>query len=387
MKNIMFHQNKWKKDSKYSFIVSLDKHTKTTYVIVMDKRTGHIIFDKNIIGGNKAILKALSNICNPKKSLVILEAGGHGFSCYRFFRKHGYGCKLIAPSSRPKRGKEQKTDRDDAFNQLNYYMAGLLSFVWIPSEVEEDARELIRYRYQKVWQLSKVKQLIQAMMRRYDKEYNLTKSYWTKTHYRWLHSVELLPGARLILDFRLEELSRLSDKVSMIDKELDLFFDKNQQAAQLLQYYRILPGIGRVNGMTYILEGFDLKRFPHANHLMSYTGLVPKKKASGDRDPAMHITKAGNKLFRTALVGAAKFYRDRRLLISSKKLKQLPEELQPFVSKTQEYLFHRYRLLRSKGKPGNKARVAVARELCAALWELSNKVIPAIKYDIFNKAA
>ena len=45
---------------------------------------------------------------------------------------------------------------------------------------------------------------------------------------------------------------------------------------------------------------------------------------------------------------------------------------QRFFFKMQNRLVTRYKHLKAKGKHSNKARVAVARELCGFLWEYAN---------------
>ena len=384
MVNIMSQFGGGKQHAKYSHIASLDKHSRSSYGVVADRRSGRVIFDRNILGGNQPVIRTLSKVINPKRTLVVMEAGGHGFSAYRQFRKAGFGCKLVAPSSKPKRGKEQKTDRDDAINQLHYHNSGLLHYVWVPAAEDEDARELMRFRYQQQWKIGKQKQLIQSLLRRHGAEYTLTKTPWTLTHRHWLKTVELLPCTRLVLDSMLEQLESLEQKLEALDRELDHIFATTEKYSTLCVYYRLLAGVGRVGAMTLILEGFDLRRFAHALNLMSYTGLIPKKHSSADRDPDLRITKAGNKFLRIALVGAGKFYRDRRMLTKKAKLQAYPEIVREFIQRCQERLHYRYRHLCAKGKNSNKAKVAVARELCGFLWELVNKVIPQIHQEDFE---
>jgi hypothetical protein len=59
-----------------------------------------------------------------------------------------------------------------------------------------------------------------------------------------------------------------------------------------------------------------------------------------------------------------------------KYVKTLPEPLQPFLNRLQDRLFSRYRYLCDKGKPSNKAKCAIARELCAFTWELMTQIAP-----------
>jgi transposase len=261
--------------------------------------------------------------------------------------------------------------------------------VWIPGIEDEDCREILRYRYEQVWGISKQKQKINSMIKRHGCEYTLTKSKWTKPHYKWLRGVELPSGTRLVLDLLLRELDSLEAKLVELDKELDNRFAENPRYDRLKTYYEFFKGVGRVGSMTLVLEGHDLRRFPRPSSLMNYTGLIPKKESSGDKDPALHITKAGNKYLRLALVGAAKHYRDRRKLYNKSGLDRLPDEIRELIERCQNRLHSRYRYLCAEGKHSNKAKVAIARELCGFIWEMAVKLNVADRNDVLlmKKAA
>lgn len=371
-------------------VLSIDRHACSSYLYGVDFRTGEIVMDGNIRSGRQSVFERISRLGSKKDIQIVSEAGNEGFSFSRQLTKAGYCNRLIAPSSIPECGKGQKTDRDDAINNLNYHVSGLLRYVWIPQERDEDCRELLRYRYEQTWRKGKQKQKITSLIKRQGKEYTLTKGLWTKKFYQWLHTLELLPMTRLVLDSFLKELADLELRIAAIDKELDGQFLENPRYNHLMKYYEMLPGIGRVGAMTMVLEGFDLHRFPRPSSLMNYTGLIPMKLASGGCDPALRITKAGNKYLRLAIVGAAKHYRDRRCLYSQKGLEKLPLEMRSFMERCQNRLYNRYRYLCDKGKPRNKAKVAIARELCGFLWELIVKVIPAFEkedHELMKKAA
>jgi transposase len=381
------HRNK-KENNRYKVTVSLDAHQHSIYIYAVNTRTGEILADKNIIGGFKAVLKQIKEFGLPKHIMIIFEAGQFGFSPYRLFKKAGYGCKIIAPSSIPNKSKKRKTDRDDSINNLDYHMSGILRYVYVPTANDEDAREFLRYRYEQVWKLTKQKQRINALIKRHGKVFDLTKTTWTRTHYNWLKSVDLLPCARKILDLMLNRLEEAYSDLERLDIMLDNIINENQRYKYLKALYEEIPGVGRVVSLTLLFEGQDFGRFANPSCLMNYTGLIPGKKASGDKDPAMRITKAGNKYLRLALVCTSKFYRDRRLLKSRDRISKLPAPLKSFIDRCQSRLNGRYLYLRGKGKNSNKVKVAIARELCGFVWELNVKVMPLLgDYKDLSKAA
>lgn len=366
----------------YLHIISLDIHDKNTYIFAMDLGSGEIICDHNVQGSVSVALKVIDKLGIKKDETVILyESGGCGFSPARIFAKAGYACKIIAANSIPRKGSgKRKNDRTDAINNFQYFMAGTLRFVHIPSEAEVADRETVRYRRDVTQKIGKQKQIIYAFTKRYGLVFDLTKTSWTKAHRHWLKTITTHPSARFVLDCHLRELEKLEAELGEIEAFLDKLFNINVQYKALKQLYSLLPGIGHVNAITMVLEGGDLTRFPHPNALMSFTGLIPGKRSSGGSDPSMSITKEGNRYLRLALVNAASVYRDYRLVYSKKNIAGMHCAIQKeFLERVQKRLCMRYRYLRDKGKAGNKTRCAVARELAGFVWELATKIAPKLE--------
>lgn len=371
----------------FPIIVSLDVHASNIYMYAVNTKTGEIMADCNLPGKNEAVLKHLDKIRLPRRqSIIIYEAGSAGFSPYRTFTKAGCSCAVIAPTSIPKRPKHRKTDRLDTINNLNYCAAGMLRYVHIPSEIDESNRELLRYRYDLVYQATKQKQKILAYIKRMGIIYELTKTNWTHKHREWLRKLELDSKSKYLLDLMLKNLDSLESQTEILDKELDIIVSTDARYSATVSIIENIAGFGRLGAMTLALEIQDFTRFAHPNALMSYTGLIPDKHESGKNDPALRITKAGNVFLRTAYVCAAKSYRDRRLLRTNAFLKKQPEPIKEFLERLQDRLYSRYRHLCAMGKPSNKAKCAIARELCGFTWELLVVIAPAMKNE-YRKAA
>jgi len=369
--------------------VSLDLHDESTYVYSVDLATGGLLSDCRVMGHYAKVKKHLKKIGPKGRIMIILEAGPHGFAPYRMFHNAGYEVKMIAPSSIPRaaRDRKRKTDRDDAINNLHYHLSGNLRYVDIPSMEEESGRECLRFRCRSVWNITREKQRIHSLMKRQGKVFTLTKSYWTKKHYEWLRQIELSPSIRVVLDGHLMQIQLMEQQVVLLEKQLASFFNANPILQKRLNFYQLLAGFGPINSMAMVLEGRDFNRFRHPKQIMSFTGLNPGKRQSGNKDPIIAITKSGNTALRTAFVGAAKYYGDYRLLHSSKKIEKMPKVLGEFIQRCQTRLNHVYRSLKARGKATNKARVAVARELCGWLWEFCTKIIPVLDKEPLAVAA
>src|SRR5258708_32244496 len=69
----------------------------------------------------------------------------------------------------------------------------------------------------------------------------------------------------------------------------------------LLQVY----GVGQLTALTYVLTLGGKERFKRSRDVGCYLGLRTRRSQSGDRDPQLGITKAGNIYLRSLLVECA----------------------------------------------------------------------------------
>jgi transposase len=53
-------------------------------------------------------------------------------------------------------------------------------------------------------------------------------------------------------------------------------------------------GVGHITALTYVLTLGSKQRFQRSRDVGCYLGLRPRRSQSGDRDPQLGITKAGN---------------------------------------------------------------------------------------------
>jgi transposase len=113
------------------------------------------------------------------------------------------------------------------------------------------------------------------------------------------------------LDFPEPWRSNVVDAVRVID-ELDAEIngiDRELRALGVDHTYvpllMTVPGIAWVLGYTIAAEIGDISRFASAKNLTSYTGLCPKVRQSGASDRRGHLTHAGPRYLRWALIEAS----------------------------------------------------------------------------------
>lgn len=109
---------------------------------------------------------------------------------------------------------------------------------------------------------------------------------------------ELQPALQPILD----TLAALAERTVILDREI------GRLSANVYPETRRLRQVDRVGPLTalcYVLTMEDPKRIEKSRNVGAYLGLRPKQRQSGQRDPELRITKAGDRQLRRLLVQCA----------------------------------------------------------------------------------
>jgi len=138
----------------------------------------------------------------------------------------------------------------------------------------------------------------------------------------------------------------LSDCIQGYDEKIEKLGREKYEHTALL---RQVKGVGPITSLAYVLTLENPDRFVKSRDVGPYLGLVPKQEDSGESQPQLGISKAGDTMMRRLLVGSAQYI------------------LGPFGPDTD---LRRYglRLCERGGKNAKKrAAVAVARKLAVLL--------------------
>jgi transposase len=146
----------------------------------------------------------------------------------------------------------------------------------------------------------------------------------------------------------LETLGALTEQIHGYDRTIEAMATRYPESALLRQ----VPGVGALTAIAFLLTVDDPHRFHKSRMVGSYFGLRPRQRASGDRDPQLRITKAGDTLVRQLLVQAAHYI------------------LGPFGPDTALRRKGLALVARGGGHIKKKAIVAVARRLAVLLHRL-----------------
>src|ERR1700734_4345266 len=112
----------------------------------------------------------------------------------------------------------------------------------------------------------------------------------------------LPPGLVQGLGPVLEQIADMTVKIKAYDRAIKRLTETEYPETQaLIKVY----GVGHLTALTYVLTLGEKKRFQRSRDVGCYLGLRPRRSQSGDSDPQLGITKAGNGYLRQLLVECA----------------------------------------------------------------------------------
>jgi transposase len=353
--------------------VGLDVHQESISVSVLGVGCGDAL-EFEVGGDNRGIgklVRRLKKLSGGSRLECVYEAGPCGYALQRRLEALGIECVVVAPSLIPvKPGERIKTNRRDARKLAEQHRAGTLTAVCAPSEAQEAVRDLCRCREDVREDLMRARHRLSKMLLRRGQVYRAGKN-WTQKHRRWLLGLEWEHAAeRVVFGDYLQAIEHLEERLRGLTAALE------EQAGQdpyrePVGWLRCFRGIDTVNAMTVVAELYDIVRFASPRQLMAYLGMVPSEHSTGSRRRQGGITKSGNRHVRRALINAAWHYRHRPAVGRTLRHRRegQPAPIVALADRAQQRLHRRFfHLLLGRGKPAQKAVVAVARELAGFLW-------------------
>ena len=277
---------------------------------------------------------------------VVLEATGNALAIARIIEPHVSRVVLANPKAVKSATQTAKTDKRDARTLAKLLAAGFLPEVWTPDEQTRVLRRRISRRAQLVRQRTREKNQVHAILIRNLKQRSPATDLFGAAGRRWLAAQELPADEREMVEACLRGIDFLDREVAAIDRALAELVLASDELRRLMT----LPGVNFVTACALLAAIGDVRRFPTAQHLVSYLGLDPRVRQSGS-EPARHgrISKQGPGEARHVLVEAAWH-----------------------AARTTGPLraFHE-RVASRRGR--NIATVAVARKLVVIAWHMLNR--------------
>src|SRR6476646_3696012 len=280
-------------------IIGVDFHPEYQEIASVDTDTGEYQ-EKRLAHPKEAEEFYRSLSCVGQVVRVGMEASGQGQWFERLLE--GLGVELWrgdAEVIRAKRGRKQKTDREDARHILKLLLKDEFPRIWVPSWENRDLRQLLWHRHRMVQARTRVMNQLQAVA--LNEGLRCKKRLFRAGGRQQLESFRLAPWASRRRRDLLELLDRLNPTIAELSQAIEQEVEKWPEAQRLKTH----PGVGALTALAFVLIMGEVNRFRCGKQVASYLGLVPLEESSGNRRRLGHITKQGSSMMRFLLVEAA----------------------------------------------------------------------------------
>ena len=216
----------------------------------------------------------------PPESDIALGATGHWYWIVDAMEQAGHHPHLANPFEAKRRmAKSNKTDALDARGLAILLRCGTLPESWIPPGELRDQRELLRTRMALRDLRTSLKHRIYAAIDRCGLHPEaISDLFGTKGRQYLASALQRLPSeTSQMTAMQLHSIDQLEEKIETIECRIA----ERLRMSPEIRLLRTIPGLGPVLAPLVWLEIGDVERFPRAEHLASYAGLVPRIIASG----------------------------------------------------------------------------------------------------------
>jgi len=330
--------------------IAFDSHKRYTWVDRQDHSTGKSS-GYRLEHAPGAVRNYLSS-CEPGTAVAV-EATGNWYWIIDEIEQAGLQPLLVNPrKAKLMMGQTNKTDKLDAQGLNRLQRNDTLPTVWIPPGKLRDLRELTRTRLVLVAERTRLKNRLSATLAKWGTPASEYSDPYGKSGRAELEKhLEGLPEqTRWVSQQLLAQLDFIGAQVKQLEARLDDLVEVTEE----MQWLMSMPGVGVILAATIALEIGDVKRFPSAMHLASYSGTTPRVHASGGKVRYGSLRSDVNRYLKWAFAEAGNSVAVNHLRRPDAHVSQL------------------YRRLRArKGHP--KAIGAVARHLSEAAFHVLQK--------------
>jgi transposase len=321
--------------------IGMDIHKEFTVAIAKD-RDGKLLAKDKFINTKNNFEKFFKDF-PPKETLIVMESTSVWEYIYEILEEMGYDVKLANPvKTRAIAEARIKTDSIDADTLCDLLRANLVAECYIHSKETRQIRELVRGRKTFEKQGTQIKNRIHAIL--------IKKGLKIPTEGIGSGAMKYLLETQkdnYILVQYIEELKEHGKRTELIERKIREVASENSDAVLLMG----IPGIAEIRALEIVTEIGDIERFPTAEKLCSYAGLVPGIKQSGSTLIVGRLVKQASMNLKHVLIEAS------WSLIRHKGKNRYRE----FYEKL------------AKKKSKQKAICAVARKLCCTIHAILRK--------------
>ncbi len=284
--------------------VGLDLHSSNTYVGIKEEN-GKRVFKKKLANDPEVILATLKLY---KKQIVgiVVESTFNWYWLVDLLMEEGYPVHLANPAEIQKyTGLKYSDDQDDAFWLAEMLRLGILLEGYIYPKEDRPVRDLLRKRAHLVRVRTSLILGLQNIVTRNNGiklKVNDVKALRTNRVAPFLEHNEDLALAGQVSKDSIDFLTR---QIKTVERVLAKKMDLREGYGGL----RTIPGIGKILGLTIMLETGPVSRFAQVGNFASYCRKVSTKWISNEKKKGKGNKKCGNKYLAWAFSEAAEIAR------------------------------------------------------------------------------
>jgi transposase len=316
------------------FYSGIDQHKLFSYITTVDS-DGKIIKEAKLINNDFEIINYFNSIGKDHSATVETTGGWYWMNDLL----SSQGIKLTLAHAKYLKAisyAKVKTDKVDS-----HILAQLLRLNFIPEayRIPDDVRTL-RDTLRARLRLSVKRTSCLNFMHRMLEKFNISDPSLLNEFYKLQYQ-------------QFETQSKLlKEQMLTLEKSLYPSLIPNEDIQRLLW----IPGIGKMNAFTILLEVGDINRFPSEKNFFSYCRLVPSARNSGGKVKQKSSSKDGNRylkiVFSDAAVHALQYYPVIKKYYNSKLRKKKKQVAKAIISKEIARIV--YYVLKNKSEFNNK---------------------------------
>jgi transposase len=281
-----------------SHYCGIDLHSNNHVVVVIDERDKRV-FDKRLNNDLSATLNVLAPYRETLKGIAV-ESTFNWYWLVDGLQDNAFDVQLVNTAAvKQYDGLKFIGDHGDAFHLAHLMRLGILPTGYIYPKEQRAIRDLLRRRMSLVRSAST--QLI-----------SVQSQIWRST------GIRIKSGELRKPDFSPPHLDKYTLQAvgagltvyQAIQQQINVLEQSAYQAVKLTDAFKILQtvtGIGKILGLTIMLETGDIHRFAGAGNFASYCRCVDATRTSNGKKKGTGNAKAGNKYLSWAYSEAAHF--------------------------------------------------------------------------------
>jgi len=280
-----------------ALVCGLDVHKDSTYATILNSE-GKIVDQTRM--ENQKVASYLSQF---KVEKVAMESSTAVTPLYRQLKKEGFNAVVSHPRKTKLIAEAKiKSDRVDSKAIAQLLRMDWLPLSYVPDVATAGLREKVRRRAFLVRERVKLRVKIKSFLAYEGIKWPEESGLWTKEGISWLRSQNLAP-----VESYLRIIDVFDSEIKVLSKEIKQLAEEDEEVKLLMS----IPGVGYYSALLVKSEIGEVGRFPFAEKLCSYAGLVPSTYASGGVVSHGRITKEGSKWLRWVMMECAQVHVNR----------------------------------------------------------------------------